>query len=146
MFLEPAWRIKGSAWGYVQIVSFDKGKGAAMPRSLGNTLLASMVDLPLSAASWGPRRGFLTSVCSWCRWSERRWRQTWGSRCTDPRPGSLTLASGSPPLLRRLALTDLQACAEVPKPDWLTGSSPPSPPGSPCQLCHSSWWRARSPV
>lgn len=28
----------------------------------------------------------------------------------------------------------LQVCAEVPKPDLLTSSSPPSPPGSPCCL------------
>ena len=38
----------------------------------------------------------LTFVCSWCQWSGRHWRQTWGSQCTDPEPGSLTSASDSP--------------------------------------------------
>lgn len=38
----------------------------------------------------------LTFVCSWCQWSGRHWRQTWGSQYTDPEPGSLTSVSGSP--------------------------------------------------
>lgn len=99
------------------IVSFDSGKWALTV--IVNTQVCwenkplSMSPRWVSSPScWPGTSGFsqvcLTSVCSWCRWSGRRWRLTWGSRCTDRGPGSQTLTSGSPPWLHRPALTSLE--------------------------------------
>lgn len=48
------------------------------------------------------------SVCSWCQSSETRLRQTWGSQCTGPGPGSPTWASSSPPSQHPREQTDLE--------------------------------------